>query len=33
VDFAIVERLAFDTAVVIIDDRRDYGEVRYRALA
>jgi len=32
VDFAIVERFAFDTAVVIIDDRRDYGEVRYRAL-
>ena len=32
VDFAIVERFAFDTAVVIIDKRKDYGEVRYRAL-
>jgi len=32
VDFAIVERFEFDTALVIIDDRKDYGEVRYRAL-
>ena len=32
VDFAVVERFAFDTALVIIDDRKDYGEVRYRAL-
>jgi uncharacterized DUF497 family protein len=26
-----VERFEFDTAVVMIDDRKDYGEVRYRA--
>jgi uncharacterized protein len=32
VDFAIVERFEFDSAVAVIDDRRDYGEVRYRAL-
>jgi len=32
VDFAIVERFEFDAALVIIDDRKDYGEVRYRAL-
>jgi uncharacterized protein len=31
VDFAIVERFQFDTAVITIDDRKDYGEVRYRA--
>jgi uncharacterized protein len=31
VDFAIVERFEFDTAVIAIDDRKDYGEVRYRA--
>jgi uncharacterized protein len=29
---ANVEGFEFDTALVIIDDRRDYGEVRYRAL-
>lgn len=32
VDFAIVERFEFDTAIVIVDDRKDYGEIRYRAL-
>jgi uncharacterized protein len=31
IDFAIVDRFEFDTAVVTIDDRKDYGEVRYRA--
>ena len=31
VDFTIVERFQFDTAVITIDDRKDYGEVRYRA--
>jgi uncharacterized protein len=31
VDFGIVERFDFDTAVIVIDDRKDYGEVRYRA--
>lgn len=31
VDFAIVERFIFDTAVITIDDRKNYGEVRYRA--
>lgn len=31
VDFAIVERFEFDTALVVIDDRKDYGEARYRA--
>jgi uncharacterized DUF497 family protein len=31
VDFAIMEHFEFDTAVIRIDDRRDYGEVRHRA--
>jgi uncharacterized protein len=31
VDFAIVERFEFDTALVLVDDRKDYGEARYRA--
>ncbi len=31
VDFSIVERFEFDTALVAVDDRKDYGEVRYRA--
>ena len=31
VDFAIVERFQFDTAVITIDDRKNYGEVSYRA--
>lgn len=31
VDFAIVERFEFDTAVIVVDDRKDYGEPRYRA--
>lgn len=30
VDFEIVKRFEFDTAVVAIDDREDYGEIRYR---
>jgi uncharacterized protein len=32
VDFAVVERFEFDTALVIVDDRKEYGEIRYRAL-
>jgi uncharacterized DUF497 family protein len=28
VDFAIVERFEFDTALIVVDDRKDYGEVR-----
>jgi uncharacterized DUF497 family protein len=32
VDFSAVERFEFDTALVVVDDRKDYGEVRYRAL-
>ena len=31
VDFAIAELFDFAAAATIIDDRRDYGEVRYRA--
>lgn len=31
VDFAIVERFDFNTAIITIDDRQNYGEVRYRA--
>ena len=31
-DFADVAFLAWETARVLIDDRRDYGEVRYRAM-
>lgn len=31
VDFAVVERFEFDTAVIRVDDRRNYGEMRYRA--
>lgn len=31
VDFAAVERFEFDSAIVVIDDRQNYGEVRYRA--
>jgi hypothetical protein len=31
VDFAIVELFEFDTALIVVDDRKDYGEVRYRA--
>jgi uncharacterized DUF497 family protein len=30
-DFVIVEDFEFDTAIVVIDDRKDYGELRYRA--
>jgi uncharacterized protein len=32
VDFADVALFAWETARVLIDDRRDYGEVRYRAV-
>ena len=32
-DFADVASLAWETARVLGDDRRDYGEVRYRAVA
>jgi uncharacterized protein len=31
VDFAIVQDFDFETALVLRDDRRDYGEARYRA--
>lgn len=31
VDFALVARFEFDSATVTVDDRRDYGETRYRA--
>jgi uncharacterized DUF497 family protein len=31
-DFADVASLAWETARVLVDDRRDYGEVRYRAV-
>ena len=30
--FSDVERFDWDNALVIIDDREDYGETRYRAL-
>ena len=32
VDFADVASLAWETARVLVDDRRNYGEVRYRAV-
>ena len=31
VDFAIVRNFDFETALVLRDDRKDYGEQRYRA--
>jgi uncharacterized DUF497 family protein len=31
IDFAIVERFEFDAAVITVDDRKDYGEIRYLA--
>jgi uncharacterized DUF497 family protein len=31
VDFALVARFEFDTAVITTDNRKDYGEVRFRA--
>jgi uncharacterized DUF497 family protein len=31
VDFAIVQNFDFETALVLRDDRKNYGEVRYRA--
>jgi uncharacterized protein len=31
VDFAIAELFDFAAAATIVDDQRDYGEVRYRA--
>jgi len=31
VDFAIVQNFNFETALVLRDDRKNYGEVRYRA--
>lgn len=30
--FEAVSGFDFDTAMIVIDDRRDYGETRYRAL-
>ncbi len=32
VDFAACERFNFAMAATVVDDRRNYGEVRYRAL-
>ncbi len=32
-DFKDVASLAWETAQVLVDDRRDYGEARYRAYA
>jgi uncharacterized DUF497 family protein len=32
VDFAAVVGFEFETALISVDDRRDYGEVRYVAL-
>lgn len=32
VDFKIVEDFEWETAIVLEDDREDYGEVRYRAM-
>jgi hypothetical protein len=31
VDFAIVQNFDFETALVLRDDRKNYGEQRYRA--
>jgi uncharacterized protein len=31
VDFAIVQNFDFETALVLRDDRKNYGEERYRA--
>ena len=31
VDFAIVQAFDFETAIVLRDDRKDYGEERFRA--
>jgi uncharacterized DUF497 family protein len=31
VDFAIVQNFDFETALVLSDDRKNYGEERYRA--
>lgn len=33
VDFADAARLDWDAAVVIVDDRGDYGEIRWRVAA
>jgi uncharacterized DUF497 family protein len=30
-DFRDVHRFEWETAVTFVDDRRDYGEIRYRA--
>lgn len=32
VDFAYVEQFEFETALIVPDDREDYGEDRYQAL-
>ena len=32
IDFAIVARLDWATAIILPDDRRDYGEVRLRIM-
>lgn len=31
IDFAQVIRFEFDSAIIRVDDRKDYGETRYRA--
>jgi uncharacterized DUF497 family protein len=30
--FSLVERFDWETALIAVDDRREYGEVRYQAL-
>ncbi|WP_420854625.1 BrnT family toxin [Sneathiella marina] len=30
-DFSIVEQFDFDTALTILDNRKDYGEIRFRS--
>ncbi len=32
IDFAVAEGFDWETAWVVVDGRRDYGEVRYRAM-
>ena len=31
IDFALVARFEFDSATIRVDDRKNYGETRYRA--
>ncbi|MEP6601490.1 MAG: BrnT family toxin [Nitrospirota bacterium] len=32
VDMALAEEFEFETAIIVIDDRRDYSETRYKAI-